>query len=42
MTGRRPLPFFIDYPDNGNREGRLAALYARVKHTSDLTWRTLA
>jgi hypothetical protein len=29
-----PLPFFIDYPQNGDRNGRLQAMYDRVGHTS--------
>jgi len=29
-----PLPFFIDYPNNGDRRGRLQAAYDRVGHTS--------
>jgi hypothetical protein len=33
-SGPSHLPFFIDYPNNGNRHERLAALYDRVGHTS--------
>lgn len=33
MSGPRHLPFFIDYPRNGDRNGRLQALYDRVEHT---------
>jgi hypothetical protein len=29
-----PLPFFIDYPNNGDRTARLQAAYERVRHTS--------
>ncbi len=32
--GRPDLPFFIDYPRNGDRAGRLRAMYDRVGHTS--------
>lgn len=27
------LPFFIDYPNNGDRAGRYAAMYEQVRHT---------
>lgn len=33
-TGPAHLPFFIDYPNNGNRAERLTQLYDRVGHTS--------
>jgi hypothetical protein len=33
VTGPPRLPFFIDYPNNGDRIGRWQALYARVGHT---------
>src|SRR5437870_1214962 len=33
VTGPPHLPFFIDYPNNGDRAGRLEAMYARVEHT---------
>jgi hypothetical protein len=33
-SGPTRLPFFIDYPNNGNRLERLAAVYDRVHHTS--------
>jgi hypothetical protein len=33
VTGPPRLPFFIDYPNNGDRVGRWQALYARVGHT---------
>jgi hypothetical protein len=29
-----PFPFFIDYPNNGDRNARLRAAYDRVGHTS--------
>lgn len=29
-----PLPFFIDYPNNGDRSARLRAAYDRAGHTS--------
>ena len=32
-SGPTHLPFFIDYPNNGDRTGRLAALRGRVRHT---------
>jgi Glyoxalase-like domain len=32
-----PLPFFIDYPTNGDRNGRLQAAYDRVDHGSAST-----
>ncbi len=34
VSGARHLPFFIDYPNNGDRAGRLQALYDRVGHRS--------
>jgi hypothetical protein len=43
VTGPPHLPFFIDYPNNGDRIGRWRALYERVGHScsprgfSDLT-----
>ena len=33
MNGPPHLPFFIDYPNNGDRRGRLQAMYDRVGHT---------
>ena len=33
-TGPAHLPFFIDYPNNGNRAERWQAMYERVGHTS--------
>jgi hypothetical protein len=33
-TFRSALPFFIDYPNNGDRGSRLQAAYDRVRHTS--------
>jgi hypothetical protein len=36
-TGPAHLPFFIDYPNNGNRAERIAALYDRVGHTATPT-----
>ena len=33
VTGPPHLPFFIDYPNNGDRVGRWQALYERVGHT---------
>jgi hypothetical protein len=33
VTGPPHLPFFIDYPNNGDRVGRWQALYQRVGHT---------
>jgi hypothetical protein len=33
VSGPPHLPFFIDYPNNGNRHERLVALYERVGHT---------
>jgi hypothetical protein len=32
MSGPTPLPFFIDYPNNGDRTGRLQAMYDRAGH----------
>lgn len=34
VSGPSHLPFFIDYPNNGDRAGRLRAMYERVGHTS--------
>jgi len=34
VSGPAHLPFFIDYPNNGDRNGRLQAMYDRVGHTS--------
>jgi hypothetical protein len=34
VSGPAHLPFFIDYPDNGDRTGRLQSMYDRVGHTS--------
>ena len=34
VSGPAHLPFFIDYPNNGNRLGRWQAMYDRVGHTS--------
>jgi catechol 2,3-dioxygenase-like lactoylglutathione lyase family enzyme len=34
VSGPSHLPFFIDYPNNGDREARLRAVYERVSHTS--------
>ena len=33
VSGPPHLPFFIDYPNNGDRVGRWEAMYARVGHT---------
>jgi hypothetical protein len=33
VSGAAHLPFFIDYPNNGDRLGRLQAMYERVGHT---------
>jgi hypothetical protein len=33
VTGPAHLPFFIDYPNNGDRVGRWQAMYGRVRHT---------
>jgi hypothetical protein len=33
VTGPEHLPFFIDYPNNGDRIGRLRGMYERVAHT---------
>jgi hypothetical protein len=33
VTGPPHLPFFIDYPNNGDRVGRWQELYERVGHT---------
>ncbi len=32
VSGPAHLPFFIDYPNNGDRTGRLQAMYDRVGH----------
>ena len=37
VSGPAHLPFFIDYPNNGDRAGRLQAIYDRVGHTSSPT-----
>jgi hypothetical protein len=37
VNGPPHLPFFIDYPNNGDRLGRLQALYDRVEHTCSPT-----
>jgi len=34
VSGPWHLPFFIDYPNNGNREERLLAAYGRVGHAT--------
>jgi hypothetical protein len=34
VSGPAHLPFFIDYPNNGDRVGRWRAMYERVGHTS--------
>ena len=34
VSGPPHLPFFIDYPNNGDRAGRLQSMYDRVGHTS--------
>jgi Glyoxalase-like domain len=34
VTGATDLPFFIDYPNNGDRIGRWQAMYDRVGHAS--------
>jgi hypothetical protein len=34
VSGPAHLPFFIDYPNNGDRVGRWRAMYERVDHTS--------
>lgn len=34
VTGPAHLPFFIDYPNNGDRAARWQAMYDRVAHTS--------
>jgi hypothetical protein len=34
VSGPAHLPFFIDYPSNGDRNGRLQAMYDRVGHRS--------
>jgi hypothetical protein len=35
ITGAPHLPFFIDYPNNGDRLARWRAVYDRVGHTSE-------
>ena len=35
VSGPPYLPFFIDYPNNGDRPGRFRAMYERVGHQSD-------
>ena len=37
VSGPPNLPFFIDYPNNGDRAGRFRAIYDRVGHTSSPT-----
>jgi Glyoxalase-like domain len=37
VAGPASLPFFIDYPNNGDRVSRLQAAYKRVGHTSSPT-----
>jgi hypothetical protein len=37
VTGPPHLPFFIDYPNNGDRVGRWRAMYERVGHTCSPT-----
>jgi hypothetical protein len=37
ITGAPHLPFFIDYPNNGDRLGRMRKLYAGMRHTSSPT-----
>ena len=34
VSGPANLPFFIDYPNNGDRAGRFLAKYEQVGHTS--------
>jgi catechol 2,3-dioxygenase-like lactoylglutathione lyase family enzyme len=34
VSGPKHLPFFIDYPNNGDRTGRMRAMYERVAHDS--------
>jgi hypothetical protein len=34
VTGPAHLPYFIDYPNNGDRIGRWRAMYERAGHTS--------
>ncbi len=34
VSGAAHLPFFIDYPNNGDRAGRFRAMYERAGHTS--------
>jgi hypothetical protein len=34
VSGPAHLPFFIDYPNNGDRAGRFRAMYERVAHDS--------
>jgi hypothetical protein len=34
VSGPRHLPFFIDYPNNGDRAGRFREMYQRVGHES--------
>ena len=34
VSGPRHLPFFIDYPNNGDRPGRFREMYERVRHES--------
>jgi hypothetical protein len=37
VSGAPHLPFFIDYPNNGDRLARMEALYERAGHTSSPT-----
>jgi hypothetical protein len=37
VSGEPHLPFFIDYPNNGDRLGRLRKRYAGMRHTSSPT-----
>ena len=36
VSGPDHLPFFIDYPNNGDRKGRLRAMYERVGHAREV------
>jgi Glyoxalase-like domain len=38
VGGPSHLPFFIDYPNNGDRFGRMKALYDRAGHTCSPRW----
>jgi hypothetical protein len=37
VSGPPHLPFFIDYPNNGDRLGRMKAFYDRARHTCSPT-----